>query len=151
MLPLLFCSIILTHRLSTSLSPAWRAEELHISELLLSILATPSPFPYCLPFLRSLHPSINPPQHSRHMNCPHLNYCSRVSVLHSHTLHLLLLLVSQAACICAQKLHRHPLPPASSFPKALLLLSSCPMYLPPFTSIFSLTCKLSSSFPVYLV
>lgn len=43
MLPL-FCSLILTHRFSTSLSDVWKTEDLHTSELLLNILVTQSLF-----------------------------------------------------------------------------------------------------------
>lgn len=91
MLPLLLCSLLLTPRPSISLSPVWRAEELHIPELLLRALATPSPFPYSLSFLRSLYPDINPSQPSRHTSCPHLSYCKHFLVLQSRTPHLVLL------------------------------------------------------------
>lgn len=59
--------------------------------------------------------------------------------------------VYQAACICAQELQKCPLTLFSSFPKALLLQSHCPLCVLPLISTFSFTCKLSSSFSVYLV
>lgn len=151
MLPLLLCSLLLTPRHSINLSPVWRGEELHIAELLPSASATSSPFPYSLSFLRSLYPDINPSQPSRHTVCPHLSYCYHILVFQSHTSQLVLLLVYQAVSICVQELQKCLLTLLSSVPKALFLPSHCPMCLLSPISTFSFTCKLSSSFSVYLV
>lgn len=113
-----------------SLSPVWRAEELHTSELLLSALATPSLSP-CSPSLRSLYPDINPLQPFRHKGCPHLTYCNHILVFQSHTQQVVLLLAYQTVCICVQELQKCLLTLVSSFTKALVLSSLCPMCLLP--------------------
>lgn len=129
-MPLLLRSLPLYPRPSMSLSPVWRAEEHHISELLLSALATPSPFPY-FPSLRSLYPDINPLQPFRHTGCPHLTYCNHILVFQSHMPHVVFQLVYRTVCICVQELQECLLTLVSSFTKALVLPSLCPMCLLP--------------------
>lgn len=149
MLLWLLCSLLLIPRPSISLSLVWRAEELHISELSLSALPTLSPFPFSLSFQRSLYLDIDLPQPFRLTDYPHLSYCN-LSFSITHTTCGPPAGLPGCVHLCAGTsevpfdtcfiLSKSPCTPTTVSHVLITLIST-----------FSSTCKLPSSFSVYLI